>query len=244
MEIRVLLVHYPVVQRSIERTLRAELPDITVQRTDSPEQALHMMQDASFDAVLCGRTMWSDEPLWRNSQNFPLNSATPIIVITSGNETQSLDELRREEIQHFLVDPGPIELRDKLRELCDPSNHRVSPRLSIPGLKVWYRLPESLLLEASLLNLSNSGALLDMAPHPQLNPLLSHHIRMHFPQSYANLKVEDLVCRCVRVRPLEWSAEGVPMLYQIAIHFLSVPDDVLRDLNWALNKASVELHSW
>lgn len=229
----ILIVHETRILRTVLKTyLISELNDVIIFESSSASDAIKNIKDHKYEVVICGKQLkeMDGTGLYKELKSSEVNKDTPLVIVTSTGTKENIKDITDHGIEHYLISPfTPMELREKINDICDPRSWRTQSRLSIPDTKATIKT-DSGNIEADVINMNLDGILCDVDSTESFNDIInSTHITVTFPAKYNNAQIKILWCKLLRVNVLNWNdvyfPQCVPKHMRVVWQIVQVSDE-------------------
>ena len=199
----------------------------------SPVEGLRRAEADSFDGIVLDWQMpeMNGTDLARRIRKTPLNSLTPIVLLTAYPSAESVQESLAAGVNFFLPKPVSVE---QLRNLLDPARgfaseeRRRAQRTAAP-MSVMCRW-EGSSSSGRVVNLSADGASLTLTGAPPMNSWVS--LEFHAPGEAEPVEVTGQVTRVTLLAgPSRAGAGRVDTAREIGIRFVGLGEEIANRLN-------------
>lgn len=245
---KVLIVHESMIIRSLLKGyILSECNDIQLLETKSIDEAQSMLNEHEIDIIFSGQHFRKSSGIelqqFKNASGPSAN--VPLVIFTSSSDQRNIDELKLSGIEHLLISPFTSkELGNVINTLCDPKKLRRVPRFNIPDVTAELVVRGST-LTASVMNISQSGALLEvkLAEHyPDIfNSII---VSIQFPQEYKNTEISQIYSRILNSRVVKWNDSGKPQVLQLSLLFEHMNKSTLQKWETVLSNIKETYDKW
>ncbi len=235
----ILLIHDSSTLRNIvRRYLMSEANDIDLREIVNGEEGLDLLRREKFDFVLCGNEIGETDGLGIHEEMVEqtVNSETPFLLLTSSPDEAHFRKFRAHGVENILTIPfSAVDLMRKINEVCNPRLWRRHERVGMHGTRVRICV-DDFCTEGSVVNLSESGMLCDIAYSPAV-PLWTcrAEVTVLFPPEFAAQDFKAKA-RMLRASVLYWKREDIPEALRTAWHFRDLADEQQDHLNAILRR--------
>lgn len=210
----ILIVHESgMIRNRLKYYILTEFDNVSVFEASSGEESIQKCKEQTFGIVLCGKELpdMNGIALYKKMQTSSINLEGTFIFITSTGTPENIQEFIKHGITHYLIFPFTArELRDKINLVSDPRRLRIYERTYIPDVNALIHSPYDD-IETDVINLSINGASCGFVySNDYHNFLASTHITIQFPAEYNNVKLDNLLCKFLRLNVMTWKEDGTP----------------------------------
>ncbi len=227
----------------IKKYVFSELGDTDIHEADCGLMARDLLNTHGFDVVIATNELrdMDLESFRQILESSVHNSLTPLIILT---------ESESDHIRNALVEQGfdrvvqirirPADLIHKINSVCDPRTWRKDSRYHIPDIKVTISTQEDR-IQASLINISRGGLLVEMAVEkPDLLLKSDITIALQLSQSENLATISGLNSKLLRLEVMDWLSDHTPSTLRATFIFTALEDGPLNKLEELLHMAREE----
>ncbi|MBI5186751.1 MAG: response regulator [Nitrospinae bacterium] len=243
---KIMIVHeFRGLRNLLKGYISTEVPDVLTMDVSSTQEALQRLKEEKFDLAICGNKMQGmDGPaLYQKIREFPLNTDTPFLVLTSSLSEEVLHEFAAHGIQHYMITPFTAkELAARINALSNPVKKRVHDRISIPDTKAFISI-DGRRVEAKVVNISAGGVLCDMEFSEEyiVRLMKTPNISIELPAEYANIEIGNIPCKFLRLNVLTSTGGNLPEQIRIGWQFMEMPDNKKKIFEGIFEKARADI---
>ena len=238
---RLLVVHEShFIRKIVNSYALSELGGIVVEKADYASLGLKLIQEKEYDIILSALEMagMNGLELFRQSREKGLNKKTPFVIMTSTDDPDNHERIKKKGITHILRTPfSASQLAKAVDAAASPRDMRKYQRYSILGTEaeVWMN-ERSVYLK--ILNISLEGMMGEVQYLDQLvAPWSINRIYLSFPDEFGLAKAGDLQGVICRVEVISWRTDNLPDIMRIAWRFTHVPEAAKQTLEMVLDRA-------
>lgn len=215
MRIRKLLLVHP--SRSarglIKKYVFSELNDTEIAEAQSGQEGIEMLKQRAFDVVIASDNLKDIRVTEFRAQleSTRPNSHSPLIIISESEDNHVRNELVEQGFDRVVqIRIRPADLIRKINAVCDPRQWRKDARYHIPGVNVTVNT-ENDVIEASLINISMGGLLVEMSTH-RIKDLMDGHLQITLQVPIADeiATISALSCKLLRLEVVDWNSDQTP----------------------------------
>jgi response regulator of citrate/malate metabolism len=245
---KLLIVHDSTVVRNILKGyILSENPDIEVIQANNSMEADEMILNQKFHIIICGQFLKGISGIELNTirNTSQHNASTPFIVFTSSKEQRNINELKENGINHILLTPFQSGiLKDLLDKVCDPRKLRSQPRYNVPNIDVSFMVYGEK-IHGKAINISKTSILLEAEfknNYPDLLGPLS--ISIEFPLEYKSIIINDINCRILNSKVLNWYPNDRPKKLQLVLMFNRMSDECHSKWSEVIDEIEINYMKW
>ena len=243
MQVRKILLVYPsrAYRGLIRKFIFSEFCDAQITEAGSGSEAADCLRSQSFNIVLVARQPgdMSAADVQRAAAETDVNGQTPFVLLNDdgqGNMVSGCADFSH--VVHIRLRPS--ELIDKINLLCNPRSWRKDARFHLPGVAVTIKSGR-LEAEATLINVSKGGLLVDMRTHAP--ELLMHNdlsLELRGSAGPARIEIVGLTCKLARLNVTRWHPDNTPVAMRASFVFQDIGSAAEDKLDKLLSAARTE----
>lgn len=241
---KILIIHeIRMIRLLLHRYILSELNDATTHEASTVDEALDVIENQAFDAILCSKYMPQVDgiDIFKRVQQSTTNEATPFVVILTDRAESNTMDLLNSGIENYLVSPfNSKTLAAKINALCNPRQWRAENRVHIPDTKAIIQM-ESQSIETTITNISNTGILCDVklsGVHTDL--MRSAYITIHFSEKFQGQEIRNILCKVLRMNVVSWDEDNSPTHLHVVWCFTGLSDRQHEQIDGILEQAKGE----